>query len=162
MLGPGSRPIQGALSPPYNNSVGVFDINQRATEDVQSKSPALHETHLSGFILGVGRGRAEFLPPDFTGAFQFAVATLAKHRFDEGVAHAALTQVVGELDAAGARTVVGYVAFGEAAVREPVFFLECVEQRGDVASGEAGLPQLAGEFKAAVLAPRQQAQRAFS
>jgi hypothetical protein len=74
----------------------------------------------------------------------------------------ALAQVVGELDAAGAGAVVGDPAFGEAAVRQPVFRLEGIEQGGDVVAGESCVFQLAGEFGPAVLAPRQQAQGALA
>lgn len=112
------------------------------------------------FLGGIGGRGAEFLLPHFARALEFAVAVLAQYRFNDVVAHAALAQVVGELDAARAGAVVGDVAFGEAAVGQPVLGFELVQQGADVLADEAAALELAREFGAAVFAPRQQGQGA--
>ncbi len=112
--------------------------------------------------MGIGRKCVEFLLPHVARTIDFAVAVRAQYGFDNAVAHAALMQVVCQLDAASPCAMVRHIAFGKAAVGEPVLLRELVEQRLDIARIKTRLFQFADKFGPAVLAPRQQAQGAFT
>lgn len=91
-------------------------------------------------------------------AFKFAVAIVFQYIFNDGIADAALAQFKGEFDGAGSGAFVGHITFGKAAVGEPVFGFQFIQQGRYLRSGVTGVFEFAGEFSATVLSPRQQAQ----